>query len=130
MLAELERILTAAGGNTGHHGMRLVSPPRLHEDGTVQDTWMEKYLNRSHTPTNGSQRKRPRTIRSAPKAESVRQLLKTLTRDDTIPLCLKTLQRTQSLAEEQDFISEHYGDVFRCVGNIWMERTSMRFIGY
>ena len=37
MLAEHERIITAAGGDTGHHGMRPGSPPRLQEDGTVHE---------------------------------------------------------------------------------------------
>ena len=47
ILAEHERIITAAGGDTSHHGMRPGSPPRLQEDGTIQEaTWMDKYLNR------------------------------------------------------------------------------------
>ena len=70
MLAEHERIITAAGGDTGHHGMRPGYPPWLQEDGTVHEaTWMDNYLNRLSTQTNRLQRKRPRSKRAAPLTE-------------------------------------------------------------
>ena len=59
ILAENIRIITAAGGDTGH--------PWLQEDGTLQEaTWMDGYLNRSSKQSNRSQSKRTRP-RSVPR---------------------------------------------------------------
>ena len=37
MMAEHERIITAARRDTGHHGIQPGSPPCLQEDGTIQE---------------------------------------------------------------------------------------------
>jgi hypothetical protein len=87
---------------------------------------MDKYLNRSSTQTNGSQWKRSRTTRAAPPTEPKRQLLQARTREDTTPLCPKTLQQTPTLAEEQEYVREYYGDDFSCAGDTWTERTATR----
>ena len=127
MMAEHERIITAAGGDTWHHGMRPGLPPRLQEDETIQEaTWMDRYLKRSSTQRHGSQRKRSRSKREAPLTEPNRKPSQLLTREDTTPFCPKLLQQTQTLEEEQTYVREHYGDDFSCAGDTCTERTAMR----
>jgi hypothetical protein len=107
--------------------MRPGSPPRIQEDGTIQEaTWMNKYLNRSSTQTNRLQRKRSRSQRAAPLTEPKRKPLQMLPQEDATPLGPKLLQRTQSLEEEQAYVREHYGDDFSWAGYTWTERMAMR----
>ena len=118
MLAEHERIITAAGGDTGHHSIRPGSPLRLQEDGTIQEaTWMDKYLKRSNTHGQGSTRKRSRSKRDTSLTEPNRKPSQLHTREDTTPFCSKLVNRTQTLEEEQAYVRQHYGDDFSCAGD-------------
>ena len=127
MLAEHERLINAGGGDTGHHGLRPGSPPRLQENGTVHEaTWMDKYLKRSNTQGQGSTRKRSRSKRDTSLTEPNRKPSQLHTREDTTPFCSKLVNRTQTLEEEQAYVRQHYGDDFSCAGDTWTERTAMR----
>ena len=118
MLAEHERIITAAGGDTGHHSIRPGLPLRLQGDGTIQEaTWMDKYLKRSSTQGQGSTRKRSRSKREASLTEPNRKLSQLLTREDRTPFCSMLAQRTQTLEEEQAYVRQHNGDDFSCAGD-------------
>ena len=125
MLAEHERLINAGGGDTGHHGLRPGSPPRLQENGTVHEaTWMDKYLSRSGVTSNNKSRKRTRPPSPRHQEEAVRQTHTTPPRD-IVPLC-PVPSSNSTLADEYTFVREHYGDDFSCVGDIWTERTAMR----
>jgi hypothetical protein len=127
MQAEHERIISTGGGDTGHHGLRPGSPPRLQENGTVHEAiWMDKYLSRSGVTSNHPSRKRTRTPRPGHQEEAVRQHHTTLTWDDIAHLCPSLSRGTSTLADEQTFVRTHYGDDFCCVGHTWTERTAMR----
>ena len=87
MLAEHERLINTGGGDTGHHGLRPGSPPRLQENGTVHEaTWMDKYLSRAGNTTTQNSRKRTRTPRSKQQERVVQQNQTIGTQEDTVPL--------------------------------------------
>ena len=127
MLAEHERLINAGGGDTGHHGLRPGSPPRLQENGTVHEaTWMDKYLSRAGNTTTQNSRKRTRTPRSKQQERVVQQNQTIGTREDTVPLCPEHRKDAPTLEDEQTFVRMHYGDDFICAGDTWTERTAMR----
>jgi hypothetical protein len=116
MLAEHERLISAGGGDTGHHGLRPKSPFRLQENKTVHEaTWMDKYLSRSGVTSTHKSRKRTRTPRLRHQKEAVRKTHLTSTRDDIVPFCPLIL-RTSTLADEHTFVRTHYRDEYSCVG--------------
>ena len=125
MLAEHERLINAGGGDTGHHGLRPGSPPRLQENGAVHEaTWMDKYLSRLGVTLIHKSRKRKRKPRPRHQEEAARPTHTTLP-CDIVPLC-PVPSNTSTLADEHAFVREHNGDDFSCVGDIWTERTAMR----